>query len=236
MYDSLKTLLEQLAEMRIKPFIGYGNPDARILIIGKECASTEGSKDWELFFKHNYDQWKASFEGRGFGYSMGKEGFPYEFENGFFHPLFPFYPQENNRGKTSSTYYWYQRLIQKIRATDSNEQKSPIIDFFQDCFITELSEECRPNNSTNTKAEHQKTKDSIRQRFDWMRQTYFFRHFDIVILACGPYANAIKKDNLLKEELFGNAHVIFCNQLSRWDTRLDEEITAIQNILQHQSH
>jgi len=34
MYDSLKTLLDQLAEMQIKPFIGYGNPDARLLIIG----------------------------------------------------------------------------------------------------------------------------------------------------------------------------------------------------------
>ena len=233
MYDSLKTLLDQLAEMQIKPFIGYGNPDARLLIIGKECAFTEGSKEWELFFKHNYDQWKVSFGVRGFSYAMGKEEYPYEFENGFFHPLFPFYPQENKRGRTSSTYYWYQRLVQKIRASDSHEEKSPIIDFFRDCFITELSEECRPNNTANTKAEHQKTKDSIRQRFDWMRQTAFFRHFDIVILACGPYANAIKKDNLLRKELFGDAHVVYCNQLSRWDTRLDKEIITIRERLQY---
>ena len=61
-------------------------------------------------------------------------------------------------------------------------------------------------------------------RFDWMRRTNFFNQFKIAILACGPYAEAIKKDECLKKDLFGNAEVYYCNQLSRWDKKLDSEI------------
>jgi hypothetical protein len=57
-----------------------------------------------------------------------------------------------------------------------------------------------------------------------MRRTNFFNQFKIVILACGPYADAIKKDEYLKKDLFGPADVFFCNQLSRWYKKMDNEI------------
>ena len=66
MYEKLKQLIHDLEVMNRQPFIGYGKPDADILIVGKECAFPEGSKDWKLFYEPNFAQWKESFEGHGF--------------------------------------------------------------------------------------------------------------------------------------------------------------------------
>ena len=129
MYERLKQLIDDLDSMDIQPFIGYGNPDAKILIIGKECAFTEGSEDWIKFYQPNFKQWKDSFNGHGFGYKHGK--LPYDFDNSNFHPIYPFYQQENTTSKyrngTSRTYYYYQRLIDKIRGDEAHKY----IDFFQ---------------------------------------------------------------------------------------------------------
>lgn len=43
-------------------FVGYGNPNAKILIIGKEAAAEQGSIDWEKFYAHNHEQWKDTIK------------------------------------------------------------------------------------------------------------------------------------------------------------------------------
>ena len=225
----LECLIAELNEMGKKPFIGYGNPNADILIIGKECAD-EDKVNQEKFYNHNFEQWEESLNGHGFSYKCGGE--PYDFESGNFHPIFPFYKQLNkirrgkdNNGKTSSTYYYYQKFIDKVRARHiDNYNPSSHIDFFIDCFITELNDICRRNNDNLDKETRQETEDHIRERFDWMRKTNFFNQFKVVILACGPYAKKIKENECLKNDLFGKAEVYFCNQLSRWDKNLDKEI------------
>lgn len=227
--NNLKKLIEDTDKMGIRPFIGYGNPDAEILIIGKECADEDKERQ-EKFYTHNFEQWAESFNGHGFSYRSGEE--PYDFEHGNFHPINPFFKLENkkmagkyNIGRASLTYFYYQRLIDKIRAKSINEfKKADYIDFFNDCFITELNDICRKNNNGLTKSQRQKTEDHIRARFDWMRITNFFNQFKIVILACGPYAKAIKDDTFLRKDLFGKAKVYYCNQLSRWDKALDDKI------------
>ena len=105
--------------------------------------------------------------------------------------------------------------------------KSPNIDFFKDCFITELNDICRRNDKGLCKEQHREIKEHIRERFDWMRRTNFFNQFKVVILACGPYASAIKRDEILKTDLFGEAHVVYCHQLSYWDKSLDGKIAEI---------
>lgn len=57
-----------------------------------------------------------------------------------------------------------------------------------------------------------------------MRKTNFFNQYKVVILACGPYAKAIKEDDILRKDLFGNAIVYYCKQLSQWDKMLDTHI------------
>ncbi|MBR3798815.1 MAG: hypothetical protein IKK36_07870 [Bacteroidales bacterium] len=240
MYKRLEQLLNDLEKMNPKPFIGYGNPDAKILIVGKECTAEEGSDNWKKFYAPNFNQWKKSFEGHGFDFKSGIE--PYDFEHGNFHPINPYYRLENKKqsknkevGRPSATYYYYQRLIDKIRAWNGKEyKKSDYIDFFNDCFITELNNICRPNDSGLKKPEHEKIEESIRKRFNWMRKTNFFNQFKVVILACGPYSGAIKKDEKLCTELFGNAHIVYCHQLSYWDKNLDNEIPNIQKTLRNE--
>ena len=238
MYEKLKQLIDVLDIMGIQPFIGYGNPDADILIVGKECALKEGSDDWKKFYEPNFRQWKESYEGHGFGYRHGEQ--PYNFEHGNFHPINPFFKLENIKqtgkretGRASSTYYYYQRLIDKIRAGSPDEfEPAPYIDFFSDCFITELNDICRRNDDGLSKDEHQEIKQHIQVRFDWMRRTNFFNQFKVVILACGPYAKAIRQDEVLKKDLFGNALIVDCkHQLSFWDRSLDKNILKIHNLL-----
>ena len=225
----LEKLIADLNAMGKKPFIGYGNPNADILIVGKECAEEDKERQ-EKFYTHNFEQWEESLHGHGFGYRCGGE--PYNFESGNFHPIYPFYKQLNKIdrsgdkiGKTNSTYYYYQKFIDKLRARNvDNYTPSTHVDFFKDCFITELNDICRRNNKGLKKDKRQETEEHIRDRFDWMRGTNFFNQFKVVILACGPYAGAIKKDECLKIDLFGDAEVYYCNQLSRWDKKLDSEI------------
>ena len=227
----LEKLIADLNEMGKKSFIGYGNPNADILIVGKECAEEDKERQ-EKFYTHNFEQWEKSINGHGFGYRCG--GKPYDFESGNFHPINPFYMLEKKKqtgkreiGRAPSTYYYYQRFVDKIRAksiTDFMNPDEKYIDFFNDCFITELSDICRKNDLGLSKTEHLEIKKHIQMRFDWMRRTNFFNQFKVVILACGPYAGAIKKDECLKKELFGDAVVYYCNQLSRWDKNLDSEI------------
>lgn len=236
MYEKLKQLIHDLEVMNRQPFIGYGKPDADILIVGKECALTEGSEDWKLFYDSNFAQWKESFEGHGFGYTHGQK--PYDFEHGNFHPIFPFYQQRNKirrkegENATTATYYYYQRIVDKIRQLANPNYKSPEhIDFFKDCFITELNDICRRNDRDLSKEQHREIQEHIRERFEWMRRTNYFNQFKVVILACGPYAKAIIKDEKLKTDLFGKAHVVYCHQLSYWDKSLDGKIAKISEEL-----
>ena len=236
MYDRQKQLINDLDSIGIHPFIGYGNPEAKILIVGKECALKEHTEPWIKFYEPNFKQWKESFDGHGFCFRHGET--PYDFEHGNFHPIYPFFKQYNkihrgmdNDGRTSATYFYYQRLIEKIRACNGYTEKSEYVDFFKDCFITELNDACRPDNKNLDSTQRRETEDNIRNRFDWMRKTNFFNQFKVVILACGPYADAIKNDKTLRRNLFGEANVFYCHQLSRWDTSLDTIIPEIRDTL-----
>ena len=233
MYEKLNKLILELEAMRLRPFIGYGNPDAKLLIVGKECTEPNGTEGWKKFFEPNFSQWKDSFNGHGFGYTSGKE--PYDFEHGNFHPINPFFRLLNKKqsskkeiGRPGPTHYYYQRLVDKLRAYSNPDYKKPeYIDFFEDCFITELNDICRSNDKKLKKWQHEEIERHIKDRFDWMRRTNFFNQFKLVVLACGPYANAIKKDIRLRTDLFGEAYVVYCHQLSYWDKSLDGKIAEI---------
>lgn len=212
----------------LKPFIGYGNPEADILIVGKECAydlnCDSDKKHYDNFYKPNFEQWEESFAGHGFVYTDGvEEGKEYSFKHNAFHPIYPFFWKYNNLKNsclrhTNSTYYYYQMLIDKIRAEIERVpyQKSECITFFRDCFITEMNDICMRNHKDANSILENKVENSIKDRFDWMRKTYFFNQFKVVVLACGPYADAIKNDSRLKKELFGDALIVYCGQLSQW--------------------
>lgn len=237
-FKRIKTLLLDLKKRGITPFIGYGNPNADILIVGKECTHNMGDEGYKKFYEPNYNHWyETVFCGHECSYKSGLE--PYTFEAGNFHPINPYYQLINKKqsknkeiGRPGPTHYYYQKLVEKIRNYNGHQYiKSEFIDFFNDCFITEMCEICRPNDKNLTKEQHKEIESNIRKRLDWMRETNFFNQFKVVILACGPYAEAIKNDEVLRKDLFGEAFIVCCNQLSRWDKRLENKIPDIQRNL-----
>ena len=57
----------KFSQKEVKHYIGLGNPNAKILIIGKECAHEEGSTSAQQECSNNYNQWMNLVEkGHGF--------------------------------------------------------------------------------------------------------------------------------------------------------------------------
>lgn len=89
-----------------------------------------------------------------------------------------------------TTWYNYQKLIDKIRAIDSNHPgrtKDDEIDFLKDCFITEFSGIC----SLYSKKSPEVT-ESIKNRTTNLLNHPFFKSFPIIIIACGHYVRQYK--------------------------------------------
>lgn len=181
-------------------FIGYGNPDADILIIGKECAiDPEHDKDniYELSITKNREQWLSIINETN---KQNPDNIPSWFSEcpreEKFSPLFPFKGQlftqrkRNENHGTNTTWYNYQKLIDRIRAIDSNHPdrtKNDEIDFLKDCFITEFSGIC----SLYSKKSPEVT-ESIKNRTTNLLNHPFFKSFPIIIIACGHYVRQYK--------------------------------------------
>ena len=182
-------------------FVGYGNPDSEILIIGQEATHKEGDADWKKFYTPNCEQWQKTLK-EGYSAKMWDGIGEYKFPE-YFNPRFPFRDQlykiqkRDKDGKplgdtsqgigVSATWYWYQTIIDAVYP-----HQGQYIDFFDHCFITELSNLTRPHSSNASKKEREERDMSIGKRFDLMKQTSdFWSHFKIVIFACGHYADAL---------------------------------------------
>lgn len=191
-----------------KTFIGYGNPAAKILILGKEITWKQGSGEYIHYCLNNFEQWQANLECQGSIMVRSEVLYPEDgittkaWEN--FNPLFPHYlkynkpargkQDENNRLILATTNYgvtstWlnYQKLIQEIVG-----YKSPIIDFLKHAFISELNELTRPNNKYNTQKDDERIEKSIRDRCPLLNEP-FFRSFPVIIFAGRPYPRRIFK-------------------------------------------
>ena len=220
---AFQKLLMEFSQKEVKHYIGLGNPNAKILIIGKECAHEEGSTSAQQECSNNYNQWMKLVE-KGHGFINEEEIPQWDGSWETFCPFAPYNkPQRftierkkgdkiiSGAGGTSATWYNYQKLINYIRELGKldNPVNISTIDFYKDCFITELNEKCRVNNQGLTAIERKKTKENIQKRFDLMKETKsFWSHFETVILACGPYADALRKDQQLTRDIFGDAKVI----------------------------
>lgn len=162
-----------------KAFIGYGNPSAKILIVGQELAwdKVKQANEYEHYCLNNIEHWEKNIK-QGNNITIKSQIlYPEDdihseaFEN--FNPLFPHYFNYNkldNRKPiteingifthqylkygANATWFRYQKLIQFIY-----NKQSDYIDFFKDAFITELSGESRRHNivvNKNLSEEEQK--------------------------------------------------------------------------------
>jgi len=218
--EEFKALLKNPNWADKKKYIGVGNPNAKILIVGKECSLDPNTKDdgekrkYEKTFLQNFDDWKKNNEANWDFDCISPWNEECEiFEK--YNPLLPFYEQRfiplrklkngQYNGGTSQTWYNYQKIINYYRARKNKKYEySKTIDFFKDCFITELSEICRRNNNGLSPEERKKTRESIGERYELICNTpYFQKQFNTIIMVCGLYA-----DELDIEKMFGTAKIV----------------------------
>lgn len=159
-------------------YIGMGNPNARILIIGREPAHDLNTQvGREAFFQDqelNRVNWKNLIENR-----------PIE---GCCNPRRPFPNQKCLRANgdndgTASTWVWYQKLIDLVlgREYDRPYSLRPL-DFHDFCFHTDISAAAAKNLATT---ERKAKESSIEERSRDLFSHAFFRQFPIIILGIG---------------------------------------------------
>ena len=199
-------------------YIGEGNPDADILIIGNECAIDDNDQCSEderrknkerIVAEDNVKKWKELLD-RGYDVGdIGRElndykGVP---DNSKYYPLFPWFGQrcivrtevkkgdnkkKKPRGENGTALTWvrYQKLIDWIYGEEFD--RNNFIDFHLNAFHTELSQ--IPRKSSDRKY-NKETDDSIQKRMKELFGNPFFRRFPVVIIAAGHYVKKYKIDN-----------------------------------------
>lgn len=206
--ESFKNLLNTFSSNDVDNYVGQCNPNAKILIIAKEIGINmikkvnlpnvdlykEGIKyddavRYKLEILENNQRWRDNVKNK-----TTITDVPDWFDNDIvfgkkYNALAPYYGElfSNGNKGTNRTYYAYQkfinRLLQKEQKTGSQ------LDFYNYCFITELSTNCKPM-SDNTKDEA--TKKSIDKRLinkKGILRHQFFQQFPIIILACYRYVD-----------------------------------------------
>ena len=174
-------------------FVGYGNPNGKVLVIGKEAAhigkeeTTENlEKKKEELFQSNVSQWEHILSTNEVPNYDGER--PISHEN----PLYAYGNQFNKRdirkegkpynGGTSSTYLNYEKLYEQLFLQGEKLKK---INFQKEFFITEFSDYPTKESYKNEDIEALR-KQSIEERKPLFALP-FFKEFPIVIVAAGDY-------------------------------------------------
>ncbi|MCQ2339755.1 MAG: hypothetical protein MJZ79_03110 [Paludibacteraceae bacterium] len=203
-------------------YVGQGNPNAKILLIGQECAFDRDSKQYELEFAPNFTIWTKNVKN-----NVGFEDLsPDYWIDQKYNPLFPyrspaqtfkvltFDKNKNPRSKTGTSRTWrnYQLLIDTIRLkrqeiSHLHKYDTPL-DFFEHCFITEMSDFCIENHKNLDAGKAKVIRERIALRSQLIRSSLFFKTFDVVILACGGYADKLCDSDGSYHSMFGDAIII----------------------------
>jgi hypothetical protein len=172
--ELLKKLIAHLDETCPKgnesyKYIGTGNPNANILIIGKEAAHEPGTTAFNHEIMPNFNYWKSEQVFNQKNVSSIHEKYVYS-------PLYPYKGQvlKINNCKnfgTSRTWYNYQKIYNLITGNDNNQQ----INFHEGVFITEV-------NSTPSKKTYNANTESIEYRKKCFLTSEFIGSFPIVII------------------------------------------------------
>jgi len=150
-------------------FIGFGNPNTDILIVGQELAidPIKNPIALEMESYRNPEQWNKIIKDK-----ITDIDYSFNGKNGFKNPRKPY------TGIAKGTWRSYERIVEKIK----NLKYSRNLEFFENCFITEIN---RPVSKK------QKGYINCGER-DLLMEQEFFKTFPVVILATGSYANRNK--------------------------------------------
>lgn len=181
-------------------FVGYGNPNGKVLVIGKEAAHVAKEdladhleKKKEELLQSNVAQWEHILSTEEVPNYDGER--PISDEN----PLYAYGNQFNKKdirkegkpynGGTSDTYTKYEKLYEQLFLQGEKLKK---INFQKEFFITELSD-YPTKESYNDKEIEALRQQSIEERKPLFALP-FFKDFPIVIVAAGDYPNRYQID------------------------------------------
>lgn len=174
-------------------YIGHGNPNAKILILGQEPAHDKDSEDYAFEIANNKHQWQI----------LAENGTGYESINptiiSFGSPLWPWANQtfmvrseeKNENGQiikirgeqgTAKTWYNYQKLVNRI--LDKETKYGGILDFHKLSFHTDMSAEASKKHND---VELSNAKESVKNRAEKLFSQPFFRKFPVVIASVGHF-------------------------------------------------
>ena len=194
-------------------YIGMGNPNAKILIIGREPAhdlkTEEGREAHHQDQELNRTNWKNLIEGRPVeGRCNPRRPFPdqkccrrvVKYDN----PDSPDRKIIYDNSGTASTWVWYQKLIYKL--IDKDFQKD-VVDFHDYCFHTDISSASAESLKTTNKDAKAK---SVDERSKHLFNEEFFKQFPITILAIGTDVGKYVPLNWCEEVLgFPRGEVVY---------------------------
>lgn len=159
-------------------YIGMGNPNARILIIGREpnhnLADDSGLESYLQDQELNRSNLKNLIENNPIiGRCNPRRPFPNQ----------KCLRSDGNNDGTTSTWVWYQKLVDLILGREFERAYSlRPLDFHDYCFHTDISSAASPGlASTNKSAKLSSVKERSEQLFNHL----FFKQFPIVILGIG---------------------------------------------------
>lgn len=179
-------------------FIGTGNPNSKILIIGKEAAISMDHEDqYNREIRSNAQDWRRNIESNTQIHDVDSW---FSQPNPVYNPLYPYKDQLNKilsrnkdgeiirgDGGASKTWHNYQKLSD---ALFNNGFKSSHINFHEFIFCSEL-------NEITGKYSHHVPKSarlhSIQERKELFNLP-FFRQFPITIVAVGHYVRDFEID------------------------------------------
>lgn len=180
-------------------YIGEGNPNSKILLIGKECAIKESDEDAYNRFIRNAEIWKDEAP-------IKQNWFKERFARKAYHPRYPYYGQlmirdnkkdleHTNRG-TSPTWVAIQKFMNYLLPEDQRVQSRQQLNFYDYCFMTELSCNCMPKSDRP----NEETKESIKQRLSpgGILTHPFFRKFPVIILYIYHYFDWYSDINIIQ--------------------------------------
>lgn len=169
-----------LRDTKSGDFIGFGNPNSKILIIGKECALDLESDNHQDIFersnKPNHAHWLANINNE----HITPESVPTWKDAKIFNPLYPYKGDAlSDLPRGNSTWRNYQKLINQLYP-----QATELTTFHQYCFITEFND--IPMNYSKSSPEVQR---AVQNRCANILSHPFFKEFSVVIVACGHYVD-----------------------------------------------